>query len=292
MGEVRSMTGFGTGEAAAGDHKVTVEVRSVNGRFLDLQLRLARPLLPLETALREAISGKVGRGSVTVSASVAEAETAAQNSGDRWKRLAKELRDIQEAAGIVGEIELADLLHYAQIHSDVESADPAADELKPALLEALTGALAQHDAFRLHEGENLRRDLLARIGRIEGWLGQIPPLAVQHLKTCHDDLSRRIQELMGDYPSDPARIAQEVAHLADKLDIDEEMTRFASHNGQFRACLEQGGAVGKKLGFILQEMLREANTTGSKCQDAEIASLVISIKDEIESLKEQIANLE
>lgn len=294
MGQIRSMTGYGTGEVQCGSRKVVVEVRSVNGRFLEAQLRLARLLAPLESSVREALAGKVGRGSLTVSANVEDVLAAPEqkDGSARWARLAHELRDVQAAAGIVGEIQLGDLLRWEQVRRAEGEPEPSSLELKPALMQALEAALAQHDSFRLREGENLKVDLLARLERVQAALAQIPPLAREQLETYRKQLQVRIQEMVGDYAVDPARLAQEVAHLADKLDVDEEMTRFASHNAQFRECLEAGGAVGKRLGFLLQEMLREANTTGSKCQNAAIAHLVIAIKDELESLKEQIANLE
>lgn len=288
------MTGYGCGEATAAGRKVTVEVRSVNGRFLEAQLRLPRALQPAEGALREALSGKLGRGSVTVSANLEDVagKGAGTEGAERWVRMAQELRGVQEVTGLSGEITIGDLLRWASANKAESEPEPAFEELKPALFEALAAAMAQHDAFRLKEGANLKLDLLGRLERIEAALAQIPVLAREHLANYKVQLEARIQEMVGGLSVDPARLAQEVAHLADKLDVDEEMTRFSSHNGQFRDCLEQGGPVGKKMGFLLQEMLREANTTGSKCQNAKISHLVISIKDELESLKEQIANLE
>lgn len=294
MGEIRSMTGYGTGEALAANRKVLVEVRSVNGRFLEAQLRLPRALQPAEGALREALSGKLGRGSVTVSVNLEDqgGKNGSDEGAARWVRMGQELRAIQTATGLGGEISISDLLRWASATKTDAEPEPAFEELKPALFGALAQAMAQHDAFRLKEGANLKVDLLTRLERIEAALAQIPALAKEHLETYRVQLAARIQEMVGGLSVDPARLAQEVAHLADKLDVDEEMTRFSSHNGQFRDCLEQGGPVGKRMGFLLQEMLREANTTGSKCQNARISHLVISIKDELESIKEQIANLE
>jgi uncharacterized protein (TIGR00255 family) len=294
MGRIRSMTGYGTGETLAAGRKVVVEVRSVNGRFLEAQLRLPRILQPTEGALREALSGKLGRGSVTVTVNLEDqgGRSSGEEGAARWVRLTQELRAVQQATGLAGELTVADLLRWASVNKTEAEPEPDLEELKPALFHALDIAMAQHDAFRLKEGENLKADLLGRLERIEAALVQIPALAKEHLETYRVQLQARIQEMVGGLSVDPARLAQEVAHLADKLDVDEEMTRFSSHNGQFRDCLEQGGAVGKRMGFLLQEMLREANTTGSKCQNARISHLVISIKDELESLKEQIANLE
>jgi uncharacterized protein (TIGR00255 family) len=288
------MTGFGTGEVMAAGRKVIVEVRSVNGRFLEAQLRMPRVIQPLEGVLREALSGKLGRGSVTVTVNLEDqgGRGSADEGTARWQRLAQEMRAVQQATGLAGEITISDLVRWASVNKVETEPEPVLDDLKPAVFEALSQAMLQHDAFRLKEGENLKVDLLTRLGRIEAALVQIPTLAREHLDTYRVQLQARIQEMVGGLSVDPARLAQEVAHLADKLDVDEEMTRFSSHNGQFRDCLEQGGAVGKRMGFLLQEMLREANTTGSKCQNAKISHLVILIKDELESLKEQIANLE
>jgi uncharacterized protein (TIGR00255 family) len=291
MANIRSMTGFGTGSAMAGPSTVRVEVRSVNGRFMELQIRLPRPLQAHEFALRELVQGKVGRGSVTVQSSLEDGRDG-QAGGVDWTKLAEELRDVRKAAGIAGELVLTDLLRWAATRKGddlPEASDPA---LKEALLLAATAALREHDAFRQREGASLEADMLARLARIEESTGRIPSMARANLEKVRETLETRIREYLDGKEIDGARVAQEIGHMSERLDVQEEMTRLAAHIAAFRKTLADGGAVGKRIGFLLQEMLRETNTTGSKCQDVSITALVISMKEELEAIREQVANLE
>lgn len=291
MANIRSMTGFGTGASAQGSKLVRVDVRSVNGRFMELQLRLPRQLSSHEFALREVVQGKVGRGSVTVQATL-EDTGAVVASGVDWARLAEELRAIQKAAGLSGELTLSDLVRWSASRKGDESSETVDPALKDALLEAAAQALVEHDAFRQREGTSLEQDMLARLSRIESAAGKIPPLARANLEKVRENLESRIREYLEGKEVDGARVAQEIGHMSERLDVQEEMTRLATHIEAFRKTLADGGPVGKRIGFLLQEMLRETNTTGSKCQDSTITSLVISMKEELEAIREQAANLE
>jgi len=291
LASIRSMTGFGSGSAAAGSRLVRVEVRSVNGRFMELQIRLPRPLQAFEFALRELVQGRVGRGSVTVQSSLEEGGDALAGGLD-WTKIAEELREIRKAAGIAGELALTDLLRWAATRKGEdlpESADPA---LKGALLQAADEALREHEVFRQREGSSLEADMLQRLGRIEEATGRIPAMSRANLEKTRDILESRIREYLDGKEVDGARIAQEIGHMSERLDVQEEMTRLAAHIAAFRKTLADGGSVGKRIGFLLQEMLRETNTTGSKCQDVGITALVISMKEELEAIREQVANLE
>lgn len=291
MTNIRSMTGFGTGSASAGTRTVRLEVRSVNGRFMELQIRLPRPLQTHEFALREVIQGKVGRGSVTVQGTL-ETSGEGQAGGVDWTRLAEELRDIRKAAGISDELILSDLLRWAATRKVEDLPEPNDPALKDALLQAATAALVEHDAFRQREGEALEADLLTRLGRIEESACKIPALARATLEKVRENLETRIREYLDGKEFDEARVAQEIGHMSERLDVQEEMTRLSTHIAAFRKTLVDGGAVGKRIGFLLQEMLRETNTTGSKCQDASITALVISMKEDLEAIREQALNLE
>jgi uncharacterized protein (TIGR00255 family) len=291
MANIRSMTGFGTGFASAGARTVRVEIRSVNGRFMELQLRLPRPLQAHEFALREIVQGKVGRGSITVQASVEEGGEG-QTGGQDWTRLAQELREVGKAAGIVGEPNLSDLLRWAATRKGEDLPESSDPTLKTALLSATAQAMEEHDAFRKREGTSLESDLLARLGRIEDASVRIPTLARANLEKVRETLEARIREYLDGKEIDSARVAQEIGHMSERLDVQEEMTRLATHIAAFRKAISEGGAIGKKIGFLLQEMLRETNTTGSKCQEVAITTLVISMKEELEAIREQAANLE
>jgi uncharacterized protein (TIGR00255 family) len=292
MANIRSMTGFGTGASTRGAKMVRVDVRSVNGRFMELQLRLPRQLSAHEFALRELVQGKVGRGSVTIQANLEETGAAVAAGGVDWVKVAEDLRAVQHAAGISGELKLSDLLRWSAGRKPDESTETVDPALKDALLEAMSQALVEHDSFRQREGASLEQDLLARLARIEEAAGKIPGLARVHLEKVRENLETRIREYLDGKEFDPARVAQEIGHMSERLDVQEEMTRLATHIEAFRKTLSDGGAVGKRIGFLLQEMLRETNTTGSKCQDSIITALVISMKEELEAIREQAANLE
>ena len=199
---------------------------------------------------------------------------------------------MRKAAGISGELVLTDLLRWAATRKGddlPEATDPA---LKEALLSATTAALHEHDTFRQREGASLEADMLARLARIEESTGKIPSMARANLEKVRETLETRIREYLDGKEIDGARVAQEIGHMSERLDVQEEMTRLASHIAAFRKTLADGGPVGKRIGFLLQEMLRETNTTGSKCQDVSITAMVISMKEELEAIREQVANLE
>ena len=291
MSNIRSMTGFGTAAAACGSKLVRVDVRSVNGRFMELQLRLPRQLSAHEFALREVVQGKVGRGSVTIQVNL-EDTGAVVAGGTDWAKLADELRAIQKAAGIPGELSLADLIKWSASRKGDEPSETVDPALKDALLEAAAQALVEHDAFRQREGASLEQDLLTRLARIEDAAAKIPGLARANLEKVRENLETKIREYLEGKEIDGARVAQEIGHMSERLDVQEEMTRLATHIEAFRKTLSDGGAVGKRIGFLLQEMLRETNTTGSKCQESTITALVISMKEDLEAIREQAANLE
>lgn len=291
---IRSMTGYGTATVESGARRVVVDLRSVNGRFLETQLRLPRSLQPFESAIREALNGRVGRGSLTLSATVEDvspAGDAAQPS--RLLSAAEELRREAVAAGFPSEsVTLSDVLRWAGMRRSDAEPELRSDDLKEPALACLDAALAEFDAFRAREGGALASDLRARLDRIEGAASSIPALARTHLEKVRLNLETRIAEYLAGQQVDGARVAQEIGHMSERLDVQEEMTRLATHIEAFRKTLSDGGAVGKRIGFLLQEMLRETNTTGSKCQESTITSLVISMKEDLEAIREQAANLE
>jgi len=237
------------------------------------------------------VQGKVGRGSVTVQA-VVEESGEGRTGGLDWSALSRELREVSAEAGLEGEITLENLLRWAQVRKGEESGEVADPALKESFLEAAAQALVEHQAFRVREGASLSADILARLARIEEAASKIPALARATLEKVRETLEARIREYLDGKEFDAARVAQEIGHMSERLDVQEEMTRLATHVAAFRKTFADGGAVGKRIGFLLQEMLRETNTTGSKCQDAAITALVISMKEELEAIREQAANLE
>ena len=292
---IRSMTGFGAATAATSGGRLSVEVRSVNHRFSEVQLRLPRDLTPLEDRVRGIVQTRVHRGRVEV---VVMREDGARRARtiradlDLASAYARALRDVAGAVGASGEVTLAqiaglpDVLRIEEDRVDVEVLWPS---LEPAV-QAATDALV---AMRAAEGQRLASDLLARAVALERMTEEIALRSRDIVRVHADRLRARLAELLDETPVDEARIATELALFAERSDITEELTRLRSHLAQFRQTVSgEDGALGRKLEFILQEMSRETNTIGSKANDLETTRIVIAMKSELESLREQIQNVE
>lgn len=296
IGTPQSMTGFGNADAMIGSHRLSVEVRSVNHRFFTPSIKLPPALTRMETEIRELLRKHVARGHVTFSLRVErEASEGPRIDVARLLAYAAQLRAIPADAGIDLRVDVASLLRLPDvITSSLESEDALAD-LDPAAILALSSdAIAAFVRMREAEGSRLAQYLLERLLIIEGALDRLAVRAPQRLVEQRDRLTAAVQELAAGVAVDPQRLAQEIAILADRVDVAEELSRFASHNAACRAAIASPGteAVGKRLGFILQEMVREANTTGSKANDAAMQREVVLIKEELERMREQVENLE
>jgi len=291
---LRSMTGFGASDLATAAGRYTVEARSLNHRFLEIIVRLPRELAPLEDRIRALVQGRVLRGRVEVA-------IMRENYGKRLrtvridldlaKAFASALNELKQALELPGSPDLAmlsalpDLIRIEEQKEDLEAA-------WTAIAEGLEVALSRLVAMREREGARLASDLGQRVRRLAERADEIErraPLVVQEHAAR---LTRRIEELIGMPPVDEGRLAAEVAIFADRSDIAEETTRFRSHLAQMQQMLIGSGAAGRTLEFLVQELGREANTIGSKANDVEISRAVIAVKGELESLREQIQNLE
>jgi uncharacterized protein (TIGR00255 family) len=289
------MTGFGAGRAEQGTEAVSVEVRSVNGKFCEVRARLPRELSAFEPALAKAVKARISRGVVDVAV---RRESGAATAGSIPEvnlplaaAYAKALREMQAELGLAGELRLSDLVALEGVMRMVEK-PPDAAEAEKALLAALEKAIAALEEMRTREGDSLARDLFARLAAAETNAQAIRELAPHTVEAYRDRLAARVAELSRGTPADPARLAQEVAFFADRVDIAEELTRFESHVSQMRALIESGGPAGRKLEFLVQELNREVNTIGSKSQNAAISARVVDLKAELERIREQIANVE
>jgi uncharacterized protein (TIGR00255 family) len=289
---IRSMTGFGAAEGHVGGSRVSVELRTVNHRFFSPSIKLPSELSRWESDVREALRKKIARGHVTVSA---RTERSAGLSGVvdevRFSQYASMLRDLRERHGLDGPIDVATILRMPDVvASGGEEESGTAAELT-AIVESAIESLTRS---RGEEGRRLAIYLLERLTIVEGALARIAARAPERIVAQRDRLREAVRVLMDGMAVDEQRIAQEIAILADRLDVQEELQRFGSHIAAFRSALEQSGGepVGKRLGFLLQEMLREANTTGSKANDAVMLQDVVTIKEELERIREQVENLE
>ena len=291
---ISSMTGFGAADGVAGGARVSVEIRTVNHRFFSPNLKIPAAYGRWEGEIREQLRQRIGRGHVTLSVRV-ERDPAAPTSGideSRFVQYLAALRTLKAKHSVEGSIDLATVLRLPDVvatQSDVVAAD--AGETLFAIVARAVDALV---AMRQAEGAKLAEVLVERVGVVQSALARIEQRAPIRLKEQHERIRKTVSELVGGAGADPQRIAQEVAILADRLDLSEELDRFRSHLSAFRDTTgaRTGEPVGKRLGFILQEMVREANTIGSKASDARIQEDVIAIKEELERIREQVENLE
>lgn len=292
---IRSMTGFGAAEGPVGGSRVSVELRSVNHRFFNPSLKLPTALSRWEGEVREALRQRVARGHVTLSARLLRDEEAAPAVDEaRFAQLATELKRLQAAHGLEGVVDVATILRMPDVLQVVRDDDALATGTVDELVRVVEAAISALQAMRESEGARLAAVISERIALVERAVGRLAARAPERLEAQRIRLAENVQRLAAGVAVDPQRLAQEIAILADKLDVGEELDRFASHLAAFREALatEDGEPVGKRLGFLLQELLREANTTGSKANDAPMLQDVVAIKEELERIREQVENLE
>jgi uncharacterized protein (TIGR00255 family) len=291
---ISSMTGFGAADGTLGDARASVEIRTVNHRFFSPNLKLPSALSRWENEIREVLRQKIARGHVTLTARVDRGGgTGPVINEARLVEYAVAGREIQRSHSLGGELDLATLLRLPDV-----IASPGEAEMDSSVGEALVAivnkAVDNLTSMRRAEGAQLAAFLVERVASVETRLARVEKRAPIRLKEQHERVTRTVSELIGGAGADPQRIAQEIAILADKLDVAEELDRFRSHLAAFRETAQSktSDPVGKRLGFILQEMVREANTIGSKANDAQIQEDVIAIKEELERIREQVENLE
>jgi uncharacterized protein (TIGR00255 family) len=273
---------------------VTAEARSVNNRFFEVSTRLPRQLQVREAELRDLVRAGVSRGKVTLSINVERGENAIvplQVNSDAVRAYAALLRNVADVAGISGDIPLDALLRSSDLF--FVDASSAVDNAEwEAVREAVQAAVAGLAAMRSDEGRVLTVDLRERIDRLDAAVNRIEELSVGRGDRERARLRERVTQLVDAGTMDPGRLELEIVLLCDKLDITEELVRFRSHSSFFRVALDSQESEGRKLSFLLQEMNREANTIASKSYDAEIAQLVVGMKEELERIREQIQNIE
>jgi uncharacterized protein (TIGR00255 family) len=290
------MTGFGAADGEVGGGQVSVEVRSVNHRFFNPSIKLPGVLSRWEGDVREALRRGVSRGHVTLLARF-ERDDADENAAPideaRFGAYVRQLRDLQSRFGLSESLDVATVIRMPDVFAGTarEELPPEAGAQLVAIVERAVRVLLE---MRGVEGARMVEYLEARLAIIEGALGRIAERAPARVLEQRERLRNAVRELTDGVSPDETRLAQEIALLADRLDVAEELSRFRAHIAAFRAALAtpQPDGVGKRLGFLLQEMLREANTAGSKGNDAAIVSDVLLVKEELERMREQVENLE
>ncbi len=291
---IRSMTGYGKKDATSQQAGVTVEIRSVNHRFLEVAVRVPRSLTQLEDQIRKAVQQRCLRGRVDVSVSVHSAGgslKAVHIDQALAKQYHSALKKLQKTLGLRGAVDISVLAGFRDIVSIAD--EPVdAEHLGKTVLRVLGGALTDLEKMRRREGDALAKDLAVHLDAIRAAKSTVAEKAPELAKTAFERMKGRIESLLNNELPDPARLQQELALYADRSDISEELVRLESHMLQFDQTLRSKESVGKTLEFLLQEMGREVNTIGSKASDADIAALVVRMKAELEKLREQVQNVE
>ncbi|GAW93949.1 YicC/YloC family endoribonuclease [Calderihabitans maritimus] len=291
---LRSMTGYGQGQASGEGKNLNVEIRTVNHRFLDLVIRMPRQYLPLEERIKEIIKEKIFRGRVDVYFQVEDkGEKKRKVKVDKELALAyySSLKELAQILAIPYNISVFEISQYPDVLV-VEEPEEDLEELWPVFRQAVEQALEQLVEMRAQEGMKLREDLLERQKVITRMVREIEEREPVMIENYRDKLSLRIKELARDIEIDEDRLAQEVTFFSERSNITEEIVRLYSHLQQLEETLNSSGPVGRKLDFLVQEMNREINTIGSKAEDLIISRKVVQVKTELEKIREQVQNIE
>ena len=291
---VKSMTGYGRKKAENDQREVTVEIKSVNHRYLDLNIKVPRIYSFLEEAVKSAVSSRVSRGKVDVFVSVFTKDgkdVKVTPNLELIREYVEALRQVRDTFGLADDISTMGVAQMPDALS-IDKEEPDNEAVQQQVLEVVGQALEEYDAMRRAEGARLCQDIVQRAGRIGQLVDHVEERSPQTVEEYRKRISARMQELLGDTEIAEQRILAEAALFADKVSVTEEIVRLRSHLAQLNTMLSADTAVGRKLDFLVQEMNREANTIGSKSVNAKIAYLVVDIKALIEKIREQVQNVE
>ena len=292
---IKSMTGYGRARETRNGRDITIEVRSVNNRYLDCSVKMPRAYIFAEDALKQRVQKAVSRGKVdvfvTVDASAADVTKVAVNSG-LAAQYAAALNELAELCGPTAYKLTPEVLARFPDVLSVTKADEDLEAVGADLCAVLDAALEAFSAMRAVEGEKLAEDIGNRLTAIETYTGQVEARSPETVAEYRARLTARMQEVLQNVSVDPQRILTEAAVYADKVAVDEETVRLRSHVAQLRTMLRSGEPMGRKMDFLIQEVNREANTIGSKCSDVSIAQVVVELKAEVEKMREQVQNIE
>jgi uncharacterized protein (TIGR00255 family) len=288
------MTGYGRGEVARKGITVAIELRSVNSRFLEVTTRLPRSLSLRENEVKEIVRKKISRGKVNLLATVDREKNGPLPlaiNATAAREYYKLLNQLRKTVKLKETVKLEHLLRFSEV-LEQPVLDGADEDEWEVMQQALNAALDDLATMRRNEGEELTKDFRVRITTIEQTLSRIEVLSKEQVPAERTRLRERIQRILENETIDEGRLEMELAMLADRLDVTEECVRFGSHNKFFIQALADKEPSGRKLNFLIQEMNREANTIGSKSKSSEIAHMVVSVKEELEKIREQLQNIE
>ncbi len=291
---IKSMTGFGRCEVSENNRKFTVEMKSVNHRYLDVNIKMPKKLNFFESAIRAELKNYISRGKVDVFITyedLSEGQTAVRYNKEIAAEYLKYLRQMAEEFGLDDDIRVSTLSKYPEVLT-MEEVGEDEDELWQELKKAIDGAAEMFVQTRITEGEQLKNDLVDKLDGMLKLVDFIAERSPQIVAEYRQKLEDKVKELLGDNTVDEGRLLTEITIFADKICVDEEIVRLRSHIETTRNTLQEGGSIGRKLDFIAQEMNREANTTLSKANDLSLSNCAIELKTEIEKVREQIQNIE
>ena len=296
MGEqmIKSMTGFGRCEICEDNRKFTVEMKSVNHRYLDVNLKMPKKLNFFEAAIRNLLKEYIQRGKVDVFITyedLGQEKVSIRYNKDVAAKYLDYLRQMSADFGLEDDTKLSSLARFPEVFS-MEEEEPDEEGIWKTLEKALRSAAEGFVTARVREGEALKTDLCAKLDEMKGYVDFIEERSPQIVSEYRQKLTQRVQELLGDVKADESRLLTEVTVYADKICVDEEIVRLQSHISAMKKSLTDGGSIGRKLDFLAQEMNREANTILSKANDLEVSDCAIALKTEIEKVREQIQNIE
>lgn len=291
---IKSMTGFGRCEIQQDSKKFTVELKSVNHRYLDVNIRMPKKLNFFETSIRTLLKSYANRGKVDIFITyedLSQAQSSVKYNPLIAAEYMKYFKQMEEEFGLENDISVSSLARFPEVLTMEEQVEDE-EELWNGLKKALEGAFTQFVETRITKGENLKKDILAKLTFLEQEVAAVEERSPQIVAEYRQKLEEKVAELLADTQMEENRLAAEVILYADKICTDEEVVRLKSHIQHMRATLEEKEGIGRKLDFIAQEMNREANTILSKANDIEVSNHAISLKTEIEKIREQIQNIE
>lgn len=291
---IKSMTGYGSAKGTVEGLEITVELKSVNNRYLDSSIHLPRSLIFAEDAIKSAVQGHISRGKVDVFITVDYSGAGNMNvkvNEPLLKGYIEAINHIAEEYSLVNDMTAMAVSRFPDVLS-VEKESLNSDELTEGIVTITEQALSDYDTMRLREGEKLKNDVLSKIAKIEELVSTVELESPKTVAEYRKRLEEKMAEVLGSAGIEESRILTEAAIFADHVAVDEETVRLRSHISQLKGMVNGNSPIGRKLDFLIQEFNREANTIGSKCQSSDIAHVVVDLKSEIEKIREQIQNIE
>ncbi len=291
---IKSMTGFGRSEIVKGNRKISVEIKSVNHRYLEAGIKMPKKLNVFESRMRDLLKKYATRGKIDIFINYEDDSESQvnlkfnQNIADEYMAI---FNNMSEKYNLKNDMTVGGLARFPEVIT-MDEVQEDEEKLWHFIEEAMKAALEQFVNTRILEGENIKKDLLGKLDHMEELVAFVEKRSPEIMKEYRSKLESKVKELLGDTTIDESRIATEVIIYADKICVDEETVRLRSHIEHARKCLNEDGGIGRKMDFIAQEMNREANTTLSKANDIEISNAAIDLKTEIEKVREQIQNIE